>query len=124
MIVNHVRPVDQFGYNKWVVTALDATPETPTASSGDFQLLQGRTFSDSEAGIHITALNVTDNETTVRIVLGEQSANVAPTITSVEAVPGNAGFLFSVDATDSDGDGRSEERRGGKECRSRCSPYH
>ncbi len=105
VIVNHVRPVDQFGYNKWVVTALDATPETPTASSGDFQLLQGRTFSDSEAGIHITALNVTDNETTVRIVLGEQSANVAPTITSVEAVPGNAGFLFSVDATDSDGDG-------------------
>ena len=104
VIINHVRPSDQYGYHKWIASAQDATPETPTTSSGDFQLLQGRTYSDHEAGIHITALDVTDNETTVRIVLGNQSANSPPSISVAEAMPGDAGFMFNVVAEDADGD--------------------
>jgi hypothetical protein len=104
VIINHAAPQDQYGYHKWLARAQDATPETPSASSSDFLLLQGRTFSNSEVGIHITALNVTDNSTTVRIVLGEQLGNTPPVISDVVATAGNDGFLFSIEADDADGD--------------------
>ncbi|MCS5536419.1 MAG: PKD domain-containing protein, partial [Candidatus Poseidoniales archaeon] len=85
-------------------TAQDATPETPTVTSGDFLLPEGRTFSINGADIHITALNVTDDETVVHIEIADESTNSPPTITSVDATPVGAGFLFSVDAGDDDDD--------------------
>jgi PKD repeat protein len=102
IIINHAGPQDQYGYHKWLATAQDATPETPTASSGDFLLPEGRTFSINGADIHITALNVTDDETVVHIEINDESTNSPPTITSVEATPVGDGFLFSVDASDDD----------------------
>ena len=104
VIINHAGPQDQYGYHKWLATAQDATPETPTASSGDFLLPEGRTFSINGAGIHITALNVTDDETVVHIEIDDESTNSPPTITSVDATPEGDGFLFSVDAGDDDDD--------------------
>ena len=104
IIINHAGPQDQYGYHKWLATAQDATPETPTASSGDFLLPEGRTFSINGADIHITALNVTDDETVVHIEIDDESTNSPPTITSVEATSVGDGFLFSVDASDDDDD--------------------
>ena len=104
VIINHAASQDQYGYHKWLATAQDATPETPTASSGDFLLPEGRTFSINGAGIHITALNVTDDETVVHIEIDDESTNSPPTITSVDATPVGDGFLFSVDAGDADDD--------------------
>jgi PKD repeat protein len=104
VIINHASPQGQYGYHKWLAIAQDATPETPTDSSGDFLLPEGRTFSIDEAGIHITALNVTEVETTVHIEFDDGLSNSAPTISSVEATSSGAGFLFSVDAQDADDD--------------------
>jgi len=104
VIINHAGPQDQYGYHKLLATAQDATPETPTASSGDFLLPEGRTFSIREAGIHITALNVTYDETVVHIEIDDGTFNSPPTITSVEATPVGDGFLFSVDTADDDDD--------------------
>jgi hypothetical protein len=104
VIINHASPQDQYGYHKWLATAQDATPETPTASSGDFLLPEGRTFSIKGAGIHITALNVTDNETLVHIEIDAESTNSPPTITGVQATPVGNGFLFSVNSADDDDD--------------------
>ena len=103
VIINHAGPKDQYGYHKWLATAQDATPETPTDSSGDFLLPEGRTFSIEGSGIHITALNVTEFETTVHIEFDNGSGNSAPTISSVGATSVGAGFQFSVDAQDADG---------------------
>ena len=104
VIINHAGPQDQYGYHKWLATAQDATPETPTSTSGDFFLLEGRTFSINGSGIHITALNVSNEETKVHIEIDEESTNSPPTITSVDATPVGDGFLFSVDASDDDND--------------------
>ena len=104
VIINHAAPLQQYGYHKWLATAQDATPETPTSSSADFLLPQGRTFSIDEADIHITALSVTDDETTVHIEFGNGVSNSAPTISSVEATPTGDGYQFSVVAEDVDND--------------------
>jgi len=104
VIINYAGPQNQYGYHKWLAIAKDATPETPTDSSGDFLLTEGRTFSIDGAAIHITALNVTEDETTVHIEFGDGSDNSAPTISSVEATPTGDGFQFSVDAQDADDD--------------------
>ncbi len=104
VIINHASPQGQYGYHKWLAIAQDATPETPTDSSGDFLLPEGRTFSIDGVGIHITALNVTEVETTVHIEFDDGLSNSAPTISSVEATSAGAGFQFSVDAQDADGD--------------------
>ncbi len=104
VIINHAGPQDQYGYHKWLAIAQDTTPETPTDSNGDFLLTEGRTFSIDEAGIHITALNVTEDETTVHIEFDDGTGNSAPTISSVEATSTGGGFQFSVDAQDADND--------------------
>jgi PKD repeat protein len=67
-------------------------------------LPEGRTFSIDGADIHITALSVTDDETTVHIEFGDGMSNSAPTISSVEATPTGNGYQFSVDAEDVDND--------------------
>ena len=101
VIINRVVPNEQHGYPKWSATAHDATPDTPTASSSDFQLPEGRTFSDTGSGVHITALSVTDEATTVRIEFNSEQST-APVINSVEAIPSGDGFSFTVDAEGDD----------------------
>lgn len=92
---------------------LDTTPGTPSGSSGreDSPLTIGRTFTDAEAGVHITPLSIgqglSNRWIDVQVNLGSFAGNVGPTLemsASASEVPVNSMVSFSASSTDSDGD--------------------
>ena len=94
------------------VQLIDTTPGTPFGKD-DAPISLGRTFSDTEAGIHITTIGVTqatnDEPKSVDVVvnLGAFASNQAPTLSlaaSATVVPLNVPITFTATANDPDGD--------------------
>jgi hypothetical protein len=93
------------------IQLIDTTPGTPTGNSSkdDAPISLGSTFSDFEAGIHLTAVNVNDSPRYVEMVvnLGDFPSNRKPTLvlaSSAEVVPVGATVTFTASADDPDGD--------------------
>ena len=63
---------------------------------------------------------------TPRTLAGSATTNTSADSTDAAAsgIAVNSSTVSSAFASDADGNTRSEERRVGKECRSRWSPYH
>jgi regulation of enolase protein 1 (concanavalin A-like superfamily) len=90
---------------------IDTTPGTPTGNSSkdDAPISLGSTFSDFEAGIHMTAINVNDSPRYVDMIvnMGDFPTNSPPTLaltSSAEVVPVGATVTFTAAANDPDGD--------------------
>jgi hypothetical protein len=93
------------------IQLIDTTPGTPTGNSSknDAPISLGSTFSDFEAGIHLTTVNVNDSPRYVEIVvnLGDFPSNRKPTLalaSSAEVVPVGATVTLTASADDPDGD--------------------
>ncbi|MBJ80545.1 MAG: hypothetical protein CMH60_04435 [Myxococcales bacterium] len=104
IIINEATPYANYGYPSWKALAVDATPETQSVSSSDFQLPTARTFSDTALGVHITTLEVLESHTRVYIHFDDGTDNALPETPNIEAVGHQAQWSFSVDALDIDGD--------------------
>jgi hypothetical protein len=94
------------------VQLIDTTPGTPFAKD-DSPISLGRTFSDTEAGIHITTIGVNqatnDEPKSVDVVvnIGAFLSNRPPTLSlasSANVVPLNVPITFTATADDPDGD--------------------
>lgn len=92
------------------IQLLDTTPGSVNGKS-DAGITVGRTFSDTETGIHVTTLSVNTNTTPqsldVVVNLGSFPGNNAPTLTLTPAtpvVPTNTNVTFTATANDVDGD--------------------
>lgn len=90
---------------------IDTTPGTPTGNSSkdDAPISLGSTFSDFEAGIHMTTIHVNDSPRYVDMIvnMGDFPGNRAPALSlasSAEVVPVGATVTFDASASDPDGD--------------------
>jgi PKD repeat protein len=93
-------------HNGYSAYGLDATPETPSDLSNDFALMPGRTYSNTDAGIHITALETNSEGAIVHVELGNDASNQAPTVGAISATAegDTNAYRFTVTPTDPDGD--------------------
>lgn len=90
------------------VQLIDTTPGSPFGKE-DAPISLGSTFSDTEAGIHLTTVAVSKDPWYVdmQVNFGDFAGNHAPTLAldaSAEVVPQNATVTFTATANDEDGD--------------------
>lgn len=99
----------EFNKKQRKTTLLDMTPGSPEGAK-DAPLLIGRTFSDTEAGIHITPVGkgkTTPESLDIVVNIGSFQDNKAPTVhlkaRSLFVSPGER-ITFNTNASDADGD--------------------
>ena len=94
------------------IQLIDTTPGSAFGKT-DSPISLGRTFSDTDAGIHITTVAVnpatptTGKSVDVQVHFGDFPANQAPTLSlavSANVVPKNVPVIFTATANDGDGD--------------------
>ena len=90
------------------IQLIDTTPGSPGAKN-DAPIYVGRTFSDYEAGIHITTVAVNQNPRSMDVVVnfGNNPNNHPPTLaltSTAQVVPLNTQITFTATASDPDGD--------------------
>lgn len=91
------------------IQLIDTTPGSPY-NKDDAAISVGSTFSDTESGIHITTVGVSDTTpkyVDVVVNMGDFGGNHAPTLTleaSADFVPTNGTITFTATANDEDGD--------------------
>ena len=109
-----------------ITTSFNGTLFSPNSAVVQIPPMQFSTIDTSK--LYTIEYTTTTGTTTFSFKLGS-AAPVIMAISNVFANPGDSVFLYGtnlvlVESLNYAGNARSEERRVGKECRSRWSPYH